>query len=457
MLRRLARTRPTPCGYGVFCDSIGTSPAPNYDPSTKDDRTCSNGQSCNPPGNICGGSGATNASQNCCAGKKAVCKQDSNDIWRCFGGGSTACPAGYDANDPACCIPAGTATSPGGVCQFRDQCCNFAPCVPDAQGVLRCTTASCTPVDGACAGADDGSCCPGTVCTFDGATGFTCKVPSSCGANGRGCVVASECCSNNCAGDVCAPPCAATNAACTTSGDCCAGLGCVDPAGRHQRHVPVRERVRADGRELQRDRGLLQRRDRRAVHRRDVRGAADVPGAAAVLHRDGGLLHAVAGALLRRAGRVALRGRGRLHLRLLQGGDAGVRGLLGLLRRARLQRRHVPELHRGRFGLLGRLELLLGPGLRNGGHRDRLRGRHLHVRGLRAPGPVLHGRRDRLLRWRERLPRRGRLRVHAGQDGLHLQAPGVAAAIGSSTPSPRGHPAPRQPGVCVVAPHPSRC
>jgi hypothetical protein len=151
--------------YGVFCDTAGRNDTPpRNDSSTKDDFRCTGGTSCNPPGNICGGSGAVNASQNCCNGKKDVCKPDSNGIYRCFGGcpesGCTAaCPSGYDANDPSCCIPPGTGSA--SVCQFRDQCCGGAPCVPGADGVLRCTAdaPTCTPVGGICDGADDLACC----------------------------------------------------------------------------------------------------------------------------------------------------------------------------------------------------------------------------------------------------------------------------------------------------------
>jgi hypothetical protein len=208
-----------PGGYGVECapKQVG---APT---------SCTNGQSCNPPGNICGAAG-DNASQNCCNGQKEVCKRDLNGIARCFGGGSIACPTGYDGANPACCI----GTDPGSsgvdnVCQFRDQCCNFVPCVPDANGILRCTPPTCTALHGACDGGDDGSCCAGTVCTAD--TGdlypsdYTCEVPLSCTSNGNTCTFNSECCSNNCAGTVCAPPCAGAGATCTP-GDCCAGLDC---------------------------------------------------------------------------------------------------------------------------------------------------------------------------------------------------------------------------------------
>lgn len=219
--------------YGVYCDGPATVAGPTeWDPSSKNDRTCTGGQACNPPGNICGGSGATNASQNCCNGKKEVCKQDSGGIWRCFGGQTGNCPTGWDANNPDCCIATGTTANPGGVCQFRDQCCNGAPCVPDASGVLRCTVPSCTAVGGTCEGGDDTSCCAGTVCTFDDVHGtFSCQVPTFCTSNAGACTVASDCCSNNCVNGRCAPPCTSANGSCTYDSDCCAGLACDIPAG----------------------------------------------------------------------------------------------------------------------------------------------------------------------------------------------------------------------------------
>jgi hypothetical protein len=221
-----------PDGYKIFCDTLGKDPnPPRYDTSATDDFRCGGGTACNPPGNICGAAGDP-ASQNCCNGKKAVCKRDSQGIARCFGGcpndDCTTCPNGYGWQyDPPCCI--GTDPGVGGsanVCQFRDQCCGGVPCVPDATGVLRCTAPTCTALHGACAGADDGSCCVGTSCEFNGTTGsFTCEVPVSCTVNGLACNVASDCCSNNCTGGVCAPPCANTGGTCTLD-ECCSGLYC---------------------------------------------------------------------------------------------------------------------------------------------------------------------------------------------------------------------------------------
>ncbi len=247
--------------YGVFCDGPGGEHpgAPEWDTRSQDDRTCTGGQSCNPPGNICG----YKASQNCCyaggGSGKAVCKPDAGGIMRCFGGPvNTTCPTGYDANDPQCCIPSGD------VCQFRDQCCGFAPCVPDASGVLRCSAAdTCMPQGAICsvgAAPTVDPCCEGTTCREIPELGWACSsapgacaqqgqacgganpvccfgacVSGTCGAdcapNGSTCSTAAQCCSGLCDGGVCASACVAQTGTCTVTGDCCAGLTCDIPAG----------------------------------------------------------------------------------------------------------------------------------------------------------------------------------------------------------------------------------
>jgi hypothetical protein len=252
--------------YGVFCDTTGrdTNP-PRNDSSTKDDFRCTNGTSCNPPGNICGGSGAVNASQNCCDGKKAVCKPDSNGVYRCFGGcpgdNCGACPTGYDANDPACCIQPGTGAA--NVCQFRDQCCNGAPCVPGVDSVLRCTAPppSCKAMGATCLGETDTDCCSPNSCLYDDvAASFKCGVDTtacradgdplgcttgadccsklctgsplecvSCLSNGTACTTNGQCCSSTCdlTSGTCVAPCQAPSGLCTADSDCCSGTVCV--------------------------------------------------------------------------------------------------------------------------------------------------------------------------------------------------------------------------------------
>ncbi len=172
-----------------------------------------------------------NASQNCCDGKKAVCKPDSNGVYRCFGGcpndDCTNCPTGYDANNPACCIKPGTGTA--NVCQFSDQCCGGAPCVPDVNGVLHCTAVvTCTPKDGACTGETDPSCCAPNTCQYDsGSSSYKCGLDTtSCTASGGTCASDPACCSQLCrdlgTGLKCVA-CVPNAATCTANGQCCSG------------------------------------------------------------------------------------------------------------------------------------------------------------------------------------------------------------------------------------------
>ena len=208
---------------------------------------CDNGQSCNPTGNICGApvlpdGGHINASQNCCndfSAGKDVCKLDSSGIPRCFGGASASCPTGY-TGEAGCCIAAGQE------CQFKDQCCGGAPCVPGQDGKLVCTVASCTPVGSACTSSTQ--CCSGTDCRPTTSGGLACQNPApdagtggdagtpdagSCQSNGALCNTNSECCSNRCLEGACQPPanCQPSGAVCTTTADCCSGYSCNIPPG----------------------------------------------------------------------------------------------------------------------------------------------------------------------------------------------------------------------------------
>jgi hypothetical protein len=230
---------------GNYCDStaaccnvnhlIAESKEVDCDPV---DHVCTNGGACNPPGDICGLN--ANASQNCCFGKKDVCRYDSNGIPRCFGGPpghcdgngcDETCPIGWDGNDPQCCIPPGT--GPESICQFRDQCCGFAPCVPDATGVLHCAAVTtCKPQGSPCAGAGDTSCCTGSTCQDLGSElEWRCADAGGgigCDPIGAGCASNVECCSGVCdpVNDVCVAACVAGGGACTVGADCCAGLAC---------------------------------------------------------------------------------------------------------------------------------------------------------------------------------------------------------------------------------------
>jgi hypothetical protein len=201
---------------------------------------CDNGQACNPVGNICGapfplpdgGTFKVNASQDCCDGKKEVCKRDSSGIPRCFGGFTSACPTGYTGVAP-CCI------AHGDVCQFKDQCCDGAPCVPDETGTLRCSQGSCTPLGATCT-FGQAVCCSGQ-CIGD-EFGFVCRIPidagvgspdaNLCKANGSTCTSSGQCCSFTCTNGKCQTPiqCQASLEVCTGNADCCTGLSCVRPS-----------------------------------------------------------------------------------------------------------------------------------------------------------------------------------------------------------------------------------
>ncbi|HYX93072.1 MAG TPA: hypothetical protein VE782_16005, partial [Myxococcaceae bacterium] len=201
----------------------------------------------NPVGNICGapfplpdgGTFKANASQDCCDGKKEVCKLDSAGVPRCFGGFTPSCATGYTGVAP-CCIGFGE------VCQFKDQCCDGAPCVPDQNGILRCSGATtCTPLGATCAFGGT-PCCSGQ-CIGD-EFGAACRIPidagvggvggtggtdaNLCKANGSRCASAAECCSFACANGTCQTPsfCQGSGQVCTASSDCCTGLSCVIPS-----------------------------------------------------------------------------------------------------------------------------------------------------------------------------------------------------------------------------------
>jgi hypothetical protein len=210
---------------------------------------CDQGNACNPVGNICGArvlpdGGSINAPQDCCDGQKDVCKLDSSGIPRCFGGGSASCPTGY-TGQAGCCIAAGNE------CQFKDQCCGGAPCVPGPNGKLVCTVASCAPVGSSCS--SSAQCCSGSDCRPTD-TGYACQtsVPDGgdggtqdagtpdagvCQANGTSCTLNGDCCSDRCIGDpgnrTCQAPlaCQPQGSVCTTTADCCSGYACSFPTG----------------------------------------------------------------------------------------------------------------------------------------------------------------------------------------------------------------------------------
>jgi hypothetical protein len=132
---------------------------------------CRNAMGCSPQGNVChykgvGGDGSgdggtsggdgtyvcgvSSAPNKCCGGtgNSGVCQLDTLGVPRCNGLGTTCRRA--------------TET-----CASADDCCNEAPCVPDAQGRLRCYSvpdggSNCVPQTGPCT--INADCCPGTLC-----------------------------------------------------------------------------------------------------------------------------------------------------------------------------------------------------------------------------------------------------------------------------------------------------
>ena len=210
---------------------------------------CDNGQACNGVGNICGaphlvdGGPATypdggiiqvNAPQDCCNGHQQVCRLDSSGVPRCFGGGSVSCLAGYTGLAP-CCIQTNQ------LCQFSDQCCSSAKCLP-GDGGFYCTLPNCAGLGTTCTPAPGAnSCCNGTYClqTSIPSGGYACQLSSgpdgggTCAANGSACDAGVGCCSQICTSGSCQAPaaCQPLSGACTSTSDCCAGLGCSIPGG----------------------------------------------------------------------------------------------------------------------------------------------------------------------------------------------------------------------------------
>ena len=177
-----------------------------------------------------GGVIRVNAPQDCCDGHQQVCRVDSSGVPRCFGGGSGSCPAGYTGETP-CCIQTNQ------LCQFSDQCCGGARCLP-GDGGFYCTLSNCAGVGTACTpGA--GNCCNGTDCLRTTSGGYACQLSSgpdgggTCAANGSACDAGVGCCSQICNSGLCEAPaaCQPLAGACTSTSDCCSGLSCSIPAG----------------------------------------------------------------------------------------------------------------------------------------------------------------------------------------------------------------------------------
>lgn len=144
--------------------------------------TCRNPTGCQPRGAVCGAKAVENvcggnereACCDCPPPKFNCCKADAVGIFRCFGGGSKDCPTGFTGKAP-CCIASGER------CQFSAECCGGVPCVPDAQGVLRClpkppSGPACVMENNACTTTAD--CCAGLTCNITPGRAFgTCGRP----------------------------------------------------------------------------------------------------------------------------------------------------------------------------------------------------------------------------------------------------------------------------------------
>ena len=177
---------------GDFCLSTsaccGGGPNPNGTVQCNGGR-CDNGQACNGVGNICGaatlpdgGILQINASQDCCDGKKTVCKLDSSGV-------GSSCDAG------------------------SSECCNGTECLRTGGGEFGVSYACQVPPPPYDAGVPDGG--------------------GACLANGTSCDAGVSCCSQICASGACRAPavCQPLNGVCTATADCCSGLSCSVPSG----------------------------------------------------------------------------------------------------------------------------------------------------------------------------------------------------------------------------------
>jgi hypothetical protein len=172
---------------------------------------CRNPRSCNPQGNVCHfkdyACSISSARNDCCAavGNSGVCQIDMLGVPRCNGLGDT-CRQG------------------GETCSSANDCCNHAPCVPDASGVLHCYgtpngrdggVPACVPVAGPCS--INADCCPGSTCiqkigSTQGVCGTVTPPPGTPPRDGGN--------------DASTPGCAEYGQICTADADCCNGIPC---------------------------------------------------------------------------------------------------------------------------------------------------------------------------------------------------------------------------------------
>jgi hypothetical protein len=179
---------------------------------------CRNPRSCNPQGNVCHiktyactDTSSSSARNNCCEapGNSGVCQVDNLGVPRCNGLGTTCRTAGQ-------------------TCASSNDCCNQAPCVPDAAGLLHCYAVpggsdggvpACVPKSGACS--INADCCPGSTCvqkvgSTQGVCGDATPPPGTIPSKDAGTP----------GSDAPAPICAEYGQICTGSADCCNAIPC---------------------------------------------------------------------------------------------------------------------------------------------------------------------------------------------------------------------------------------
>jgi len=194
--------------------TIGTCSAPN--PSN-----CPSGQSCGnacvPEGDVChykgnGGCSSNAIRDDCCGapGNKGMCQLDKLGIPRCYG--LTAC------------------VMAGGACASSADCCNNAPCLPDAMGHLHCGS-MCVAQGGVCTTTSD--CCTGLQCTVPpGSLQGTCTIPNAPTDGSAPPDLAGVDLAGQPPPDLSTPPlmCALYGQTCSTTVSCCANSGmCLRP------------------------------------------------------------------------------------------------------------------------------------------------------------------------------------------------------------------------------------
>jgi hypothetical protein len=191
---------------------------------------CRNPTGCNPEGNVC-------------HFKNYVCDISSarND---CCGALGSASDCALDAVGVPRCHTIGQCRNAGEACAYSGDCCNGAPCVPDANGALHCGVPGatgpdagvCVPVSGPCT--TNADCCGGYTCIVPlGSTQGTCGATApptgsdagvtdsgaaTCTLYGQTCTQDAQCCNGT--------PCTASDGLTSCNG--AAGCHCVTPSPR---------------------------------------------------------------------------------------------------------------------------------------------------------------------------------------------------------------------------------